>query len=161
MNVLVTGGAGYIGSHVVEELVANGYTPIVYDNFSTGHVDAVSEKVQLIEGDIHDFNFLKHVLGEYEIDGVLHFAASSQVGESMVNRHSLYTTLSPSIRSWIPERKCLDSRSSTSSASFTFRLISPLQGYSLIRASTSWDRVMPEVDRREISSSQGIIPLSQ
>lgn len=90
MNVLVTGGAGYIGSHVVEELVANGYTPIVYDNFSTGHVDAVSEKVQLIEGDIHDFNFLKHILGEYEIDGVLHFAASSQVGESMVNPGKYY-----------------------------------------------------------------------
>ena len=51
MNVLVTGGAGYIGSHVVEELTANGYTPIVYDNFSTGHVDAVSDKVQLIEGE--------------------------------------------------------------------------------------------------------------
>lgn len=90
MNVLVTGGAGYIGSHVVEELTANGYTPIVYDNFSTGHVDAVSDKVQLIEGDIHDFNFLKHILGEYEIDGVLHFAASSQVGESMVNPGKYY-----------------------------------------------------------------------
>ena len=90
MNVLVTGGAGYIGSHVVEELVASGYTPIVYDNFSTGHVDAVSDKVQLIEGDIHDFTFLKHIMGEYEIDGVLHFAASSQVGESMVNPAKYY-----------------------------------------------------------------------
>ena len=44
MNVLVTGGAGYIGSHVVEELTANGYTPIVYDNFSTGHGRSVGKR---------------------------------------------------------------------------------------------------------------------
>ncbi|MFA7068495.1 MAG: UDP-glucose 4-epimerase GalE [Acidaminococcaceae bacterium] len=90
MNVLVTGGAGYIGSHVVQELVKSGYTPIVYDNLSTGHVDAVSEEVQLIEGDIHDMNFLKHVMGEYEIDAVMHFAASSLVGESMENPGRYY-----------------------------------------------------------------------
>lgn len=49
MNVLVTGGAGYIGSHVVEELQKNGFTPIVYDNLSTGHAAAVPEEVQLVE----------------------------------------------------------------------------------------------------------------
>jgi len=90
MNVLVTGGAGYIGSHVVQELTRSGYTPIVYDNFSTGHANAVSEDVQLIEGDIHDMNFLKHVMGEYEIDAVMHFAASSLVGESMENPGRYY-----------------------------------------------------------------------
>ena len=57
MNILVTGGAGYIGSHVVEELQKCGYTPIVYDNFSTGHEEAVPEEVQLVEGDIHDVRF--------------------------------------------------------------------------------------------------------
>ena len=90
MNVLVTGGAGYIGSHVVQELVRSGYKPVVYDNFSTGHANAVSEDVQLIEGDIHDMNFLKHVMGEYEIDAVMHFAASSLVGESMENPGRYY-----------------------------------------------------------------------
>lgn len=90
MNVLVTGGAGYIGSHVVQELVKSGHIPIVYDNLSTGHVDAVSEDVQLIEGDIHDMNFLKHVMGEYEIDAVMHFAASSLVSESMENPGRYY-----------------------------------------------------------------------
>lgn len=90
MNILVTGGAGYIGSHVVEELKENNITPIVYDNFSTGHADAVPEDVQLIQGDIHDRNFLEHVLGEYEIDGVMHFAASSQVGESMKDPAKYY-----------------------------------------------------------------------
>ena len=55
MNVLVTGGAGYIGSHVIDDLIKSGYTPIVYDNFSTGHAEAVPETVQLIQGDLHDF----------------------------------------------------------------------------------------------------------
>ena len=78
MNILVTGGAGYIGSHAVRALVETAnLTPIVYDNFSTGHPEAVSDKVQLITGDIHDVQFLKHIMGEYEIDGVIHFAASS------------------------------------------------------------------------------------
>lgn len=90
MNILVTGGAGYIGSHVVEELKTKQITPIVYDNFSTGHADAVPEDVQLIQGNIHDRNFLEHVLGEYEIDGVMHFAASSQVGESMQDPAKYY-----------------------------------------------------------------------
>lgn len=77
MNVLVTGGAGYIGSHVVEELQKNGFTPIVYDNLSTGHAAAVPEEVQLVEGDIHDVAFLKHIMAQFEIDAVIHFAASS------------------------------------------------------------------------------------
>lgn len=90
MNVLVTGGAGYIGSHVVEELKNSGFVPIVYDNLSTGHADAVPEDVLLINGDIHDLDFLEHIMGEYEIDAVMHFAASSLVGESMENPGRYY-----------------------------------------------------------------------
>ena len=90
MNVLVTGGAGYIGSHVVQELKNSGFTPVVYDNFSTGHEEAVPEDVQLVEGDIHDLNFLKHIMGECEIDAVIHFAASSLVAESMTNPGKYY-----------------------------------------------------------------------
>lgn len=90
MNVLVTGGAGYIGSHVVEELKRSGFTPIVYDNFSTGHAEAVPEDVQLVQGDIRDIDFTKHVLGRFEIDAVIHFAASSLVGESMTNPSKYY-----------------------------------------------------------------------
>jgi UDP-glucose 4-epimerase len=90
MNVLVTGGAGYIGSHVVEELRRTGFTPIVYDNLSTGHAAAVSEEVQLVEGDIHNIEFLKHIIDRFEIDAVMHFAASSLVGESMTNPAKYY-----------------------------------------------------------------------
>ncbi|MBQ7760275.1 MAG: UDP-glucose 4-epimerase GalE [Phascolarctobacterium sp.] len=90
MNILVTGGAGYIGSHVVEALQEAGFTPIVYDNLSTGHAVAVPEDVQLIEGDIHNVTFAKHIMEQYEIDAVIHFAASSLVGESMENPSKYY-----------------------------------------------------------------------
>ena len=86
MNVLVTGGAGYIGSHVVEELQKNGFTPIVYDNLSTGHVAAVPEEVQLVEGDIHDVAFLKHIMAHVcRSTRSFILSASSLVGESMEN----------------------------------------------------------------------------
>lgn len=91
MNVLVTGGAGYIGSHVVNVLKKEqGFTPIVYDNFSTGHPEAVSDDVQLVEGDIRDVQFLKHIMAQFEIDAVIHFAASSLVGESMTDPAKYY-----------------------------------------------------------------------
>ena len=90
MNILVTGGAGYIGSHVVEELQKSGFTPIVYDNFSTGHEAAVPEEVQLVEGDIHDVRFAKHIMEQFKIDAVIHFAASSLVGESMTDPAKYY-----------------------------------------------------------------------
>ena len=91
MNVLVTGGAGYIGSHVVNVLKKEaGFTPIVYDNFSTGHPEAVADDVQLVEGDIRDIEFTKHVMAQFEIDAVIHFAASSLVGESMSDPAKYY-----------------------------------------------------------------------
>lgn len=90
MNVLVIGGAGYIGSHVVKALQKTKHKPIVYDNLSTGHLEAVDECVQFIEGDIRDFELLKHVFGNFEIDAAMHFAACSLVGESMQDPAKYY-----------------------------------------------------------------------
>lgn len=91
MNILVTGGAGYIGSHTVRALQqTKDLIPIVFDNLSTGHEESVPDSVQLVTGDIHDVFFLKHILSEYEIDGVIHFAASSLVGESMTDPAKYY-----------------------------------------------------------------------
>lgn len=90
MNILVTGGAGYIGSHTVLALAAAGFTPVVFDNLSTGHEKAVPKDVTLVRGDIHDIDFVAETLRRYDISGVIHFAASSLVGESMKNPAKYY-----------------------------------------------------------------------
>lgn len=82
MAVLVAGGAGYIGSHTVRELIEQGFDVIVYDNLSYGHREAV-KGVKLIRGDLNDKVKLKKVFIENKIDSVIHFAAFIQVGESM------------------------------------------------------------------------------
>ena len=83
MAILVCGGAGYIGSHNVRALLARGEEAVVIDNFLTGHRRAVPAGVRLHEGDIRDPEALDRVFSENRIDAVLHFAASSLVGESM------------------------------------------------------------------------------
>lgn len=81
-NVLVTGGAGYIGSHACKALAASGYTPVTFDNLSTGWEDAV--KYGPFElGDLSDRATLDTVFAKYEPIAVMHFAALSQVGDSM------------------------------------------------------------------------------
>lgn len=84
MRILVTGGAGYIGSHVVEALVEAGHIPIAYDNLSTGHAEAVRQ-AELVVGDVADHERLVTVLRRNRCDGCIHLAASSQVGESITN----------------------------------------------------------------------------
>jgi UDP-glucose 4-epimerase len=81
-TILVTGGAGYIGSHVVKELLKKGHRPIVYDNLQTGHRKAV-KGVPLIEGDLNDQSRVKEVFQSNPIESVMHFAADCLVGESV------------------------------------------------------------------------------
>lgn len=88
VNILVTGGAGYIGSHTVRRLLARGHNVIVYDSLSKGHRQAVPEGI-LIEGDTGDKAKLDEVFKTYNIEAVVHFAAYSLVGESALNP-SLY-----------------------------------------------------------------------
>ena len=90
MQVLVTGGAGYIGSHAVKVLLERGYEVVVVDNLATGHVEAVDERAKLYIGDIADADFMHKVFTENEIKGVIHFAAFSLVGESMTNPFKYY-----------------------------------------------------------------------
>ncbi|MBN1254719.1 MAG: UDP-glucose 4-epimerase GalE [Deltaproteobacteria bacterium] len=86
--ILVTGGAGYIGSHVVKELERKGYQPLVYDNLSTGHRWAM-KRDELIEGDLGDKAHLQKILHKEKPVAVMHFAARSIVSES-VERPELY-----------------------------------------------------------------------
>ena len=87
--ILVTGGAGYIGSHTVRELRSRGYDVVVYDNLSTGHIEAVGDAI-FVKGDLFDVELLKDTFKKYGVDSVIHFAAYSLVGESMTNPLKYY-----------------------------------------------------------------------
>ncbi|MDA7905141.1 UDP-glucose 4-epimerase GalE [Rhodopirellula sp.] len=88
MNILVVGGAGYIGSHAVRFLLAAGHQVTVYDNLSRGHREAVPDGL-LVEGELTDRSKLVSVFREHQIESVMHFAAFALVNES-VNDPSLY-----------------------------------------------------------------------
>ncbi|WP_151737801.1 UDP-glucose 4-epimerase GalE [Paenibacillus tengchongensis] len=89
MAILVTGGAGYIGSHTVAELLDRGEEVVVIDNLVTGHREALLGG-KLYEGDLRDKVTLKKLFSENNIEAVIHFAASSEVGESMKNPAKYY-----------------------------------------------------------------------
>ncbi|MGG3383362.1 UDP-glucose 4-epimerase GalE [Heyndrickxia faecalis] len=83
MSILVLGGAGYIGSHAVYQLIDQKYDVVVIDNLQTGHRAAIHPKAKFYEGDIRDRAFMQEVFGKEKIDAIIHFAANSLVGESM------------------------------------------------------------------------------
>lgn len=83
MRVLVTGGAGYIGSVVTEELIRDGHEAIVYDSLYKGHRAAVAPGAKFIEADLTDGEALRHALREHQVEAVIHMAADSLVGESV------------------------------------------------------------------------------
>ena len=90
MNILVTGGAGYIGSHTIISLIDNGFSVIVIDDFCSGHIEAINavskyenNKIKVYNGDFSDVDLLEDIIKKYKINGVIHFAARSLVGESM------------------------------------------------------------------------------
>jgi UDP-glucose-4-epimerase GalE len=83
-RILVTGGAGYVGSHATKALARAGYEPVVFDNLSSGHPWA-ARWGKLVEGDLENSALVRQVLTENNVEGVLHFAASIAVGESMTN----------------------------------------------------------------------------
>lgn len=87
--VLVVGGAGYIGSHMVKLLCKNRYKVITLDDLSTGYRDSVVGG-DFIEGNFGDAQLLEQIFGEYEFDAVMHFASSAQVGESVINPAKYY-----------------------------------------------------------------------
>ncbi len=81
-KVLVTGGAGYIGSHTVKELLRRGYDTVTLDNLSTGHAELVRGG-EFVRADLRDIDALRQTFSKYPIDAVIHFAASCYVGESV------------------------------------------------------------------------------
>ncbi len=90
MAILVLGGAGYIGSHTVYELIDAGRDVVIADNLETGHIEAVHPKAKFYQGDIRNREFVDSVFESEQINGVIHFAANSLVGESMTNPLKYY-----------------------------------------------------------------------
>jgi len=90
MKVAVLGGAGYIGSHTVYELIDADHEVIIVDNLETGHMEAVHEKAKFYQGDLRDRTFVDSVFDQETVDAVIHFAANSLVGESMVDPLKYY-----------------------------------------------------------------------
>ena len=91
MSVLVTGGAGYIGSHTVRLLIEKGYDVIVLDNLSRGHIESVPQNIKFENIDLLDYSKLKIAIKKHDIDSVIHFAAFAYVEES-VEKPDLYYT---------------------------------------------------------------------
>ncbi len=89
MQILVVGGAGYIGSHMAKQLVCAGHNVVVLDNLSTGFRDQ-ARYGELVEGDLADTALLEQLFNKYAFDGVMHFAAASLVGESMQDPSKYY-----------------------------------------------------------------------
>jgi UDP-glucose 4-epimerase len=83
MKILVTGGAGYIGSVVVEQLIGAGESAVVFDNLSQGHRAAIHPSAVFVEGDLADRAAISAAISQHRPDAVMHFASKTLVGESM------------------------------------------------------------------------------
>jgi len=89
MRVLVCGGAGYIGSNMTNMLAAQGFEPVVFDNFSKGH-NATITRAKCVKGDLADYDLIVKTLAEYNIEAVMHFAALIEVGDSVMSPLKYY-----------------------------------------------------------------------
>lgn len=89
-TIIIIGGAGYIGSHMVRTLMEENFAPVVFDNLSTGHSEFVPKEVPFIKGDLRNESDIKKIFKQFSVDTVMHFAASALVSESMSNPIKYY-----------------------------------------------------------------------
>ena len=86
MSILVTGGAGYIGSHITESLIDRKYNVIILDNLKTGHKRLINQKANFIKGDINNKKLVNNIIKQYNIQTVIHLAAYLNVSEAEKNK---------------------------------------------------------------------------
>jgi UDP-glucose 4-epimerase len=108
MSILVTGGAGYIGSHMVYELADAGERVVVLDNLSTGFDWAVAKGVPLIVGDTGDQNLVAQIIREHKVDSIIHFAAWLVVPDSVRDPLGYYKNNTVNSRALIETAACAD-----------------------------------------------------
>jgi UDP-glucose 4-epimerase len=135
LPVLVTGGAGYVGSHAAKALSRCGYEPIVLDNFRTGHRSAVKWG-PLVEGDLADGSLIREVIAGFNVRAVMHFAANAYVGESVRRprkyfRNNVANTLN-----------VLEAMMDTASAVLSFLQAAPLTAF---RTEPRFPRTTPRI----------------
>ena len=127
-NILVTGGAGYIGSHTCKELYKKGFTPVVLDNLSTGHAEFVKWGPFML-GDLQDKDHIRIAFDKYQPQAVVHFAASAYVGESVVNPEKYYSNNvigSLNLLKVMHEEKCYNLVFSSSCATYGLPKSTPI-----------------------------------
>ncbi|MFV0424147.1 MAG: UDP-glucose 4-epimerase GalE [Bacilli bacterium] len=90
MSILIVGGAGYIGSHQVKAMCDDGKEVIVLDNLNTGFIEAIDSRALFIKGDVRDYKVLEKIFTTYKIETIIHFAALSLVGESVIKPLEYY-----------------------------------------------------------------------
>ncbi len=157
-NILVTGGAGYIGSHTVRELAARGYNPVVYDNLSGGFRDFVKE-YEFIQGDIGDIDAVMKALREKNIHCVMNFASYIAVGESVQNPMKYYdNNVSRTLVLFEAMRRCgvLNFIFSSTAAVYGFPEENPITEESLLKPINPYGRsklfieeVLSDLERSE------------
>jgi len=86
MKILVTGGAGYIGSHVTEQLIDRKYNVIILDNLKTGHKRLINQKVNFIRGDINNKKLINNIIKQHNIQTIIHLAAYLNVSEAETSK---------------------------------------------------------------------------
>tara|TARA_B100001057_G_scaffold485010_1_gene564077 strand:- start:129 stop:1112 length:984 start_codon:yes stop_codon:yes gene_type:complete len=89
-NILVTGGAGYIGSHIIEVLIKKKFKVFIYDNLATGYKRLINKKAIFIKGDVKNFKLLKKVINDNKIDSVIHLAGYLNISEGQKNKKKYY-----------------------------------------------------------------------
>jgi len=89
-NILITGGAGYIGSHITKMCINKGYNVVVLDNLINGHKDSIDKKAKFIQGDIEDSILISKIIKENKIEAIFHFASFIEAGESVKNPLKFY-----------------------------------------------------------------------